>query len=106
MSKEPAEILTAASDIGFIDQLKLHSTVSQFGQLNGTFKLDGSGIRDHFREILHNQVLNGKFQREFSKIEGDLEKNGAENPLEQLYAKAKETELAQGEAKVRARLRL
>jgi len=106
MSKEPAEILTAASDMGFIEQLRLHSTVSQYGQLSGALKLDGSAIRAHFKDILHNQVLNGKFQREFSQIEGALEKDGPENPLNQLYTKSKETELAQGEKKVRERLGL
>ena len=106
MSKEPAEIFEAASDEGFITQLKHHSSVSQYGQLNGALKLDGTAIRAHFKEILYNQVLNGKFQKEFTKIEDDLEKEGPENPLEQLYAKAAETELGVGEKKVRARLGL
>ena len=106
MSKEPAEIFTAAAELGFIDQLRLHSSVSQYGQLSGALKLDGSAIRAHFAEILHNQVLNGKFQREFTQIEDDLEKEGDENPLNQLYLKSEQTELGQGEKRVRARLGL
>ncbi|KZV77691.1 IlvN-domain-containing protein [Peniophora sp. CONT] len=106
MSKEPAEIFEAASDEGFITQLKHHSSVSQYGQLNGALKLDGTAIRAHFKEILYNQVLNGKFQKEFTAIEDDLEKEGPENPLAKLYAKAGETELGVGEKKVRARLGL
>lgn len=106
MSKEPAEIFEAASDEGFIKQLKHHSSVSQYGQLSGALKLDGTAIREHFKDILYNQVLNGKFQREFSKIEEELEKEGSANPLNRLYAQAEETELGQGEKKVRARLGL
>ncbi|THH01831.1 hypothetical protein EW026_g952 [Hermanssonia centrifuga] len=61
MSKEPAEIFERAAEEGFITQLKHHSSVSQYGQLNGALKLDGSDTRAHFKDILYNQVLNGKF---------------------------------------------
>jgi len=104
MSKEPAEIFERAAEDGFIAQLKYHSTVSQYGQLSGALALDGTAIREHFKHILHNQVLNGKFCGEFSKIEADLEKEGDENPLNQLYKKSEETELVQAEKRVRARL--
>lgn len=76
MSKEPAEIFERAADDGFItqacrsliavntrylyrfvgEQLKLHSTVSQYGQLGGALALDGKALRQHFVEILHEQV--------------------------------------------------
>ncbi|TCD62214.1 hypothetical protein EIP91_007219 [Steccherinum ochraceum] len=103
MSKEPAEIFERAAEEGFITQLKHHSTVSQYGQLNGALQLDGSAIRKHFQDILHNQVLNGKFCKEFSKIEEDLEKDGDANPLNVLYKKHGETELGQAEDRVRSR---
>ncbi|KAI0052855.1 IlvN-domain-containing protein [Auriscalpium vulgare] len=106
MSKEPAEIFQAAAEDGFIRQLKHHSIVSQYGQLSGASKIDGTPIRAHFKDILHNQVLNGKFQREFTKIEADLEKEGDANPLNRLYTLSEESELAQGEQRVRARLGL
>ncbi|KAI0068232.1 IlvN-domain-containing protein [Artomyces pyxidatus] len=106
MSKEPAEIFEAAADDGFIRQLKRHSTVSQYGQLNGALKLDGSAVRQHFKEILHDQVLNGKFQKEFTHIEADLEKDGDANPLNRLYTITEQTELGQGEKRVRERLGL
>lgn len=51
-------------------------------------------------------MLNGEFCRRFSQIEMDLEKEGHENPLNELYRKAEETELAQAEKRVRARLSL
>ena len=56
MSKEPAEIFERAAEDGFIAQLKHHSTVSQYGQLSGALALDGTAIREHFKNILHNQV--------------------------------------------------
>ncbi|KIJ26122.1 hypothetical protein M422DRAFT_272815, partial [Sphaerobolus stellatus SS14] len=82
-----------------------HSTVSQYGQLSGALSLDGTAIRNHFKEILHNQVLNGKFAAAFAKIENDLEKEGPENPLEELYRKTEESELGQAEIRVRERLK-
>ncbi|THH11194.1 hypothetical protein EW145_g797 [Phellinidium pouzarii] len=104
MSKEPAEIFERAAEEGFIQQLKHHSSVSQFGQLSGALALDGTATRQHFEDILHNQVLNGKFCREFSKIEEALEKDGDENPLNELYKKSEASELGQAEKRVRARL--
>ncbi|KAF4605181.1 hypothetical protein EYR40_003964 [Pleurotus pulmonarius] len=103
MSKEPAEIFERAAEEGFIKQLKHHSSVSQFGQLSGALALDGKDAREHFKNILYNQVLNGKFCKEFSKIEADLEKEGAENPLNELYRKSEESELGQAEKRVRQR---
>ena len=85
-------------------QLKHHSTVSQYGQLDGALKLDGSAVRAHFKDILYNQVLNGKFCKKFSEIEQDLEKEGDANPLNQLYKAHEQSELAQAEQRVRARL--
>jgi len=104
MSKEPAEIFERAAEDGFISQLKYHSTVSQYGQLSGALALDGAPVREHFRNILYNQILNGKFCREFSKIEADLELEGDANPLNQLYKKSEESDLAQAEKRVRSRL--
>jgi len=104
MSKEPAEIFERAADDGFIRQLKHHSVVSQFGQLSGALKLDGTSTREHFEHILNNQILNGQFCRDFSKIEEDLEKEGDANPLNVLYAKSEASELGQAEKRVRERL--
>ncbi|KAF8521503.1 IlvN-domain-containing protein [Gautieria morchelliformis] len=101
MSKEPAEIFERAAEDGFIRQLKHHSIVSQFGQLRGALSLDGVAMRRHFQDILHNQILNGKFANEFSKIEADLEKTGDDNPLERLYKQTEASELGQAEIRVR-----
>ncbi|PPR05698.1 hypothetical protein CVT26_008939 [Gymnopilus dilepis] len=104
MSKEPAEIFERAAEDGFIGQLKHHSIVSQYGQLKGALSLDGAATRAHFKDVLYNQILNGKFADHLSKLEPDLEKDDLQNPLNQLYAKAEESELVQAEKRVRARL--
>lgn len=123
MSKEPAEIFERAAEDGFIRQLRYHSIVSQYGQLKGALSLDGVATRNHFQDILHNQVrkvhlftnnchshftvqiLSGTFAREFSKMEADLEKMGDDNPLERLYKQTEASELGQAEIRVRQRLR-
>lgn len=51
-----------------------------------------------------NQVLNGAFCKDFSKIEDALEEEDSSNPLSELYKKAEESELGQAEKRVRARL--
>ncbi|KAF8560323.1 NAD(P)-binding protein [Imleria badia] len=102
MSKEPAEIFERAADDGFVMQLKHHSTVSQYGQLSGALALDGKAMREHFVEILHQQILNGKFYEAFSLIEEDLEKDGNANPLNELYRRSEEMELVRSEKRVRA----
>ena len=48
-------------------------------------------------------MLNGEFSKRFSQIEMELEKEGPENPLNELYRKTEETELVQAEKRVRAR---
>ncbi|KAH7883548.1 IlvN-domain-containing protein [Phlebopus sp. FC_14] len=104
MSKEPAEIFDRAADDGFVTQLKYHSIVSQYGQLSGSLNLDGDAMRKHFKNILYNQILNGKFCKAFSLIEDDLEKEGDANPLTDLYRRAEKMELVQAEKRVRSRL--
>lgn len=55
-------------------------------------------------KVGYTQVLNGKFCKEFQKIEADLEKEGNDNPLNVLYRKSEATELGQAEQRVRKRL--
>jgi hypothetical protein len=48
--------------------------------------------------------LNGKFCKDFSAIEEDLEKEGDANPLNRLYIEHGKSELGEAEQRVRARL--
>ncbi|KAI9724288.1 MAG: hypothetical protein M1828_003712 [Chrysothrix sp. TS-e1954] len=105
LSKEPAEIFEKCADDGFIRQLKHHSTVSQYGQLTGSFDVDTSWIRKHFNQVAQDQILSGKFAEEFTGVERSHD-GGIEGRLDELYEQANESELAVGEKKVRTRLGL
>ncbi|KAF2183147.1 IlvN-domain-containing protein [Zopfia rhizophila CBS 207.26] len=104
MSKEPAEIFEKAAEDGFVKQLVHHSSVSQYGQLKGSFEVDTTAIKKEFKRIAEERVLNGAFAKEFMSL--DKDGPGVEKKLEELYAKANESELAKGEARVRERLGL
>ncbi|KAM0751128.1 IlvN-domain-containing protein [Meredithblackwellia eburnea MCA 4105] len=104
MSKEPAEIFERAADEGFLQQLKHHSTVSQYGQLAGALKIDPNPVRAHFEDILQNRILSGEFAKEFAAIEKDFERTDDGNPLNVLYRQHSKSELAVGEENVRKRL--
>ncbi|KAF8202916.1 hypothetical protein BJ912DRAFT_942308 [Pholiota molesta] len=97
MSKEPAEIFERAAEDGFIGQVRDNNTI-------GALALDGTAARSHFKDILDNQILNGKFCRNLSSIEAELELVGLQNPLNELYRRAEQTELSQAEKRVRERL--
>lgn len=105
MSKEAAEIFEKMADDGFVRQLVHHSTVSQYGQLKGALTYpEGitSKLRDEFRRVAEKRVLNGAFERDFSKLEENP--GGVQAELASLYLEAEKSELAQGEKSVRARL--
>jgi hypothetical protein len=67
-------------------------------------EVDTSLIKKEFRRVAEERVLNGAFAKDFTAL--DTEGPGVEKALEELYAKADESDLAQGEARVRARLGL
>ncbi|KAF2477019.1 IlvN-domain-containing protein [Lindgomyces ingoldianus] len=104
MSKESAEIFEKAAEDGFVKQLVHHSSVSQYGQLKGSLEVDTTAIKKEFKRIAEERVLNGAFAKEFMSL--DRDGPGVERTLEELYAKAKNSELARGEARVRERLGL
>lgn len=96
LSKEPAEVFERIAEQGLFEQLSLHSHTSQYGQLRALFADDGSGLYERFRRVLHDDILSGRFAREWS----DVQAKGAER-LEQLRAEALASEMARAEARVR-----
>lgn len=105
MSKEAAEIFEKMADDGFIKQLVHHSSVSQYGQLKGSLNYDGDiadGLRREFSRVAEQRILNGAFEKEFSKMEES--EGGVQGHLDKLYEQAEQSELATGEKKVRSRL--
>jgi ketol-acid reductoisomerase len=96
LSKEPAEVFERIAEQGLFEQLSLHSHTSQYGQLRALFADDGSRLYERFRRVLHDDILSGRFAREWS----DVQAKGAER-LEQLRAEALASEMARAEARVR-----
>jgi len=96
LSKEPAEVFERIAEKGLFEQLSLHSHTSQYGQLRALFADDGSWLYERFRRVLHDDILSGRFAREWS----DVQAKGAER-LEQMRAEALASEMARAEARVR-----
>ena len=72
--------------------------------MKGSFEVDTSLILKEYKRVAEQRILNGAFAKEFMAL--DTEGPGVDKKLEELYAEANKTELAQGEAKVRERLGL
>jgi len=96
LSNEPAEVFERIAEQGLFEQLSLHSHTSQYGQLRALFADDGSGLYERFGRVLHDDILSGRFAREWS----DVQAKGAER-LEQMRAEALASEMARAEASVR-----
>jgi ketol-acid reductoisomerase len=96
LSKEPAEVFDRIADQGLFGQLTLHSHTSQFGQLRASLADDGSWLYERFKHVLQDDILSGRFAREWS----DIQAKGLEH-LEQMRAEALASSLAQAEAHVR-----
>ena len=96
LSKEPAEVFERMADQGLFGQLTLHSHTSQYGQLRNLAADDGSWVRKRFQQVLEDDILSGRFAREWS----DVQAKGQER-LEQLRADALQSPIAQAEARVK-----
>lgn len=104
-SKEAAEIFEKMADDGFIKQLVHHSSVSQYGQLKGSLNYDEgitNSLRKEFSRVAEQRILNGAFEKEFSRMEEG--EGSVQGQLDKLYAQAEKSELTEGEKKVMARL--
>lgn len=96
LSKEPVEVFDRIAEQGLFEQLPLHSHTSQYGQLRALAADDGTWLRERFKRVLEDDILSGRFAKEWS----DVQAKGQER-LEQLRAGALKSSIAQAEAKVR-----
>ncbi len=96
LSREPAEVFERAAEQGLFGQLGLHSHTSQFGQLRALAADDGSWLQERFRRVLHDDILSGRFAREWS-----AEQAAGLDRLERLRAEAEASAFARAEAAVR-----
>ena len=77
---------------------------SQYGQLKGSMEVDVDNLKKEYKRVAEDRILSGAFAKEFMAL--DTDGPGVDKTLEGLYEKANQTELAEGEAKVRQRLGL
>lgn len=96
LSKEPAEVFERMAEQGLFGQLTLHSHTSQYGQLRAMAADDGAWVRERFKRVLEDDILSGRFAREWS----DVQAKGPER-LEQMREEALKSPIAQAEEKVR-----
>lgn len=85
-------------------KINLLTYCSQYGQLKGSMEVDVGQLKKEYKRVAEDRILSGAFAKEFMAL--DTEGPGVEKALENLYEKAGQTELAEGEAKVRERLGL
>lgn len=100
LSGEPAEVFERSANEGLIEQLKLHSQTSQYGQLRGLLALDASELRSRFARVLHDDILSGAFAKEWSAASQD-----AEQRLARLAAEANAHPLAAAERSILSQYR-
>jgi ketol-acid reductoisomerase len=67
-------------------------------------ELDAAAMRKEFERVAKDRILNGSFAKEFMAL--DTDGPGVDKKLDELYDKASQTELAEGEKRVRDRLGL
>src|SRR5947209_7609534 len=96
LSKEPAEVFDRIADQGLFEQLTLHSHTSQYGQLRALLADDGSWLYEKFKHVLEDDILSGRFAKEWS----DVQARGMER-LEQMRATALASDLAKADKRVR-----
>lgn len=95
LSREPLEIFKLIADRGLFGQLTLHSRTSQFGQLRASAADDGAWLKERFARVLHEDILSGKFAREWSDVQA-----GGSEELARLRAEALASPISQAEARV------
>lgn len=105
LSREPAEIFEKCATDGFLQQLKCHSHVSQYGQLKGSGEVKVEDMQRMMREVAEKRILGGDFEKEFSALEEES-KDRVDERIEELFREAQKSELCQGEMRVRERLGL
>ncbi len=94
--KEPVEVFDRIAEKGLFGQHPLHSHTSQYGQLRALAADDGTWLREQFKRVLEDDILSGRFAKEWS----DVQAKGQER-LEQLRAEALKSSIARAAAKVR-----
>lgn len=75
LSGEPAEVFERIARLGLIEQLHTHSRTSQYGQLTNLVRSADltANLRDRFTAVLADDILSGRFARDWSGMGADAE---------------------------------
>jgi ketol-acid reductoisomerase len=98
-SKEPAEIMDRAAEMGIFEQMKLHSRTSRFAHATRLQEVDRSPIESFLREALVERIQSGRFDREWTDAQQ------AEEPvLEELLERLSQHPIVESEKRLREML--
>lgn len=104
LSGEPAEVFAHAADEGLLGQLTLHSPTSQYGQLRALLRADPAELRERFSEVLHSDILSGRFAQEWSAAAGDTVRRMTAQASEHPLSTAEESVLRSAVGRVTTRV--
>lgn len=62
-SKEPAEVVERAADVGIFEQMRLHSRTSPFAHATRLREVDRRPIESFLHEALVERIRSGRFDR-------------------------------------------
>ena len=98
-SKEPAEIMERAAEMGIFEQMRLHSRTSRFAHATRLQEVDRSPIESFLREALVERIQSGRFDREWTDAQQ------AEEPvLEELLERLSQHPIVKTEKRLREML--
>jgi len=100
LSKEPSQIFALAADLGFVEQLTLHSRTSQYGTMTRARRIIKDDIKDIMKEHLR-EIRTGVFAREWA-----LEEAAGFPVFNKLREEAQRQPMIEAEKKVKKLLRL
>ncbi|HZC19501.1 MAG TPA: ketol-acid reductoisomerase [Rubrobacteraceae bacterium] len=98
-SKEPAEVMERAAEMGIFEQMKLHSRTSRFAHATRLEEVDRRPLERFLREALVERIQSGRFDREWTEAQQ------AEKPVvEELLERLSRHPIAETEKKLREAL--
>jgi len=68
-SKEPAEVMERAAEMGIFEQMKLHSRTSQFAHATRLEEVDREPLKSFLREALVERIQSGQFDEQWTKTQ-------------------------------------
>jgi ketol-acid reductoisomerase len=68
-SKEPAEVMERAAEMGIFEQMKLHSRTSRFAHATRLEEVDREPLKSFLREAFVERIQSGQFDEQWTKTQ-------------------------------------